>query len=218
MKEFALNGSLRTETGKKVAKQLRKDNAVPAVLYGGEKNILLSVAEKDLKNLIYTPDVFIVNLSIDKKPYKAIIKELQFHPVTDRVLHLDFFQVFEDKNLTIALPVKLEGSAEGVKQGGRLNLITRKLRVSGLIKDLPENITINIADLALGDSREVSDLKFDNFEIVDPKTTVIATVKTPRVIIEEEEELEAATEGEGAEGEGAEGEGEKAPDETATEK
>ncbi|MDD3893212.1 MAG: 50S ribosomal protein L25, partial [Bacteroidales bacterium] len=171
MKEFALNGSLRTETGKKASKQLRKDDTVPAVLYGGEKNILFSVAEKDLKKLIYTPDVFIVNLTINKKPYKAIIKELQFHPVTDRVLHLDFLQVFEDKNLTIALPVKLEGSAEGVKQGGRLNLITRKLRVCGLIKDLPENITINITDLALGDSREVSDLEFDNFEIVDPKTT-----------------------------------------------
>lgn len=216
MKEFALNGSLRTETGKKAAKQLRKDDSIPAVLYGGEKNILLSVAEKDLKNLIYTPDVYIVNLNINKKPYKAIIKEMQFHPVTDRIIHLDFLQVFEDKNLTIALPIKLEGSAEGVKQGGKLNLVIRKLRVCGLIKDLPENITINISDLALGDFREVSDLKFDNFEIVDPKTTVIVTVKTPRIIIEEEE-LEAAAEGEGTEeGEGAEGEG--AEGETTAEK
>ncbi|MDD2197208.1 MAG: 50S ribosomal protein L25, partial [Bacteroidales bacterium] len=105
MKEFALNGSLRTETGKKASKQLRKDDTVPAVLYGGEKNILFSVAEKDLKKLIYTPDVFIVNLTINKKPYKAIIKEMQFHPVTDRIIHLDFLQVFEDKNLTIALPI-----------------------------------------------------------------------------------------------------------------
>ncbi|MDD2197207.1 MAG: 50S ribosomal protein L25, partial [Bacteroidales bacterium] len=154
---------------------------------------------------------------INKKPYKAIIKEMQFHPVTDRIIHLDFLQVFEDKNLTIALPIKLEGSAEGVKQGGKLNLVIRKLRVCGLIKDLPENITINISDLALGDFREVSDLKFDNFEIVDPKTTVIATVKTPRIIIEEEEELEAAAEGEGTEeGEGAEGEG--AEGETTAEK
>jgi len=180
MKEFKLNGSLRTETGKKIAKQLRKNNEVPAVLYGGEKSILLSVAERDLKDLIYTPDVHIINLTINKKAYKAIVKEMQFHPVSDKVLHIDFLQVFDEKKLTIALPVKLVGSAEGTKQGGKLSLTKRKLRVSGLAKDLPETLKIDIADLGLGKSRMVSDLNFDKFEIIEPKSTVIATVKLTR--------------------------------------
>jgi large subunit ribosomal protein L25 len=180
MKEFELNGSLRTETGKKVAKQLRKDENIPAVLYGGEKNVLFSVSERDIKGLIYTPDVHLVNLNINKKVYKAIIQELQFHPVSDKVIHIDFFQVYEDKRMTIALPVKLEGSAEGVKEGGKLTLTTKKLRVNGLVKDLPETLRVNVTDMGLGKSRIVGDLNFDKFEIVDPKTTVIATVKLTR--------------------------------------
>jgi large subunit ribosomal protein L25 len=180
MKVFELNGSLRTETGKKVAKQIRRNNEVPAVLYGGKESVLISLVERDLKDLIHTADVFMVNLTVGKKSYKAIIKELQFHPVSDKVLHIDFLQVSEDKKIVVALPVNLVGPAEGAKQGGKLALTTRKLRVYGFPKDLPEQILVNVTDLGLGKSRLVHELSFDKFAIVEPKSTVIATVKLTR--------------------------------------
>ena len=180
MKEISLNGSIRTETGKKFAKQLRKEERVPAVVYGGKVNFKVALVEKDLKNIIYTPDVHIVNLSVDGKTHKCIVKDMQFHPVSDRVIHVDFLEVHDDKKLTIALPIKLIGSAKGVKEGGQLSLTTRKIRVSGFPKDLPEVIEVNVADLELGKSRLISELNFDKFEIIEPKTTVIATVKLTR--------------------------------------
>lgn len=205
MKEFSLNGSLRAEVGKKVAKKLRYDGLVPAIMYGGENTISLSVVEKDLKDLIYTPDVFIINLTIDKKPYKAILKDIQFHPVTDKVVHIDFFQVSEDQKITIALPVVLTGSAEGVKRGGKLNLAKRRLKVHGFIKDLPEVISIDVTDLGIGKSRLVGDLKFDKIEIFESKATVIAMVKTSRVAAKgEDAEVHEDTEEEAPAAEAAE--------------
>lgn len=180
MKEISLKGSLRTETGKKFAKQIRKQEAVPAILYGGKENIMLTVAESDLREIIYTPDVYAINLSIGKKEYKAVIKEMQFHPVSDKVLHIDLLQIFDDKKLTIALPVKLVGSAEGAKQGGKLTLTTRKLRASGFPKDLPEMLEVDVTNIGLGKSKLVQDLSFEKFEIIEPKSTVIATVKLTR--------------------------------------
>lgn len=180
MKEISLKGSVRTETGKKFAKQLRKEERVPAIVYGGKDNIMITLVEKDLKSIIYTPDVHIVNLSTDKSEVKCIVKDMQFHPVTDRVLHVDFLQIHDDKKLTIALPVKLVGSAEGAKQGGQLSLISRKIRVSGFPKDLPEVLEIDVTNLSLGKSRLVSDLSPDKFDIVEPKSTVIASVKLTR--------------------------------------
>lgn len=180
MKEINLNGSVRTETGKKFAKQIRREERVPAILYGGKENLMITLVERELKDIIYTPHVYIINLNVDGKAYKAIVKEMQFHPVTDRILHLDLLQVFEDKKLTVALPVKLTGSAEGAKQGGKLTLTTRKLRVCGLPKDLPEMIEVDVTELGLGKSRLVHELSFDKFEVVEPKSTVIATVKLTR--------------------------------------
>lgn len=180
MKEISLNGSLRTETGKKFAKQLRKEERVPAIVYGGKENILLSLVERDLKNIIYTPDVHIINLDVDGKSLKCIVKDMQFHPVSDKVIHLDFLQVQDDKKLTIDLPIKLIGSAEGTKQGGQLLLTTRKLKVSGFPKDLPEVVEVNISDLGVGKTRMVGELNFDKFEIVESKTTVIASVRLTR--------------------------------------
>ncbi|MDD2548879.1 MAG: 50S ribosomal protein L25 [Bacteroidales bacterium] len=208
MKEISLKGSIRTESGKKFAKQLRKEERVPAVVYGGKDNIMVALIEKDLKNIIYTPDVFIINLSADKKNIKCIIKDIQFHPVTDRVIHIDFLQISDDKKLTIALPVKLVGSSIGVKEGGHLSLIHRKVRVCGFPNDLPDAIEVDIADLMLGQSLLTDDLVFDKFEIVEPKTTVIATVKVARVakgfataeslegVEEDEEEVQDEAKGE----------------------
>jgi len=180
MESFEIKGSLRTETGKKFAKKLRKEKAVPAVLYGGKENVLFSVQESDLRGLIYTPDVFLINLTIGKKKHKAIVKEIQFHPVHDRVLHVDLLEIFDDKKITIAIPVKLVGSAEGSKQGGKLALITRKLRAFGYPNDLPGVLEIDVTSMGLGKSKLVEEVKFDNFELVDPKSTVIASVKLTR--------------------------------------
>jgi large subunit ribosomal protein L25 len=180
MKVFNLSGSLRTETGKKFAKQLRKNNEVPAILYGGKEPVMLSLVEKDLKGLIFTPDVFKINLTVEKNTYSAIVKETQFHPVSDKVLHIDFLQISEDKKIVVSLPVNLVGAAEGAKQGGKLALTTRKLRVYGFPKDIPEQIDVNVTDLGLGKSRLVNEISFDKFQIVEPKSTVIATVKLTR--------------------------------------
>jgi len=180
MKEFKLTGSLRTESGKKIAKKLRKDNCLPAILYGGKENVLLSLVERDLKDLIYTPIVYMIDLKVGKKSYKAIVKEMQFHPVSDRVLHVDLLEVSDDKKLTVSLPIKLVGASEGAKQGGNLSLITRKIRANGFPKDLPEIIEVDVTDLGLGKSRLVEDLKFEKFEIIEPKSTVIASVKLTR--------------------------------------
>lgn len=209
-----MNGSLRTEAGKKISKKLRFDEQVPAVLYGGKGNILLSVAEKDLKNLIYTPNVFLVNLNIDKKSYKAILKEVQFHPVTDKIIHLDFLEVSEDKKIKVAIPVVLTGSSTGVRKGGKLTLAKRRIKVYGYLKDIPETIEIDITKLDIGQSRQIRDLKIANIEFMESEDTVIAMVRTARLAKaggdedededEEEAEHEEGTEGGATEGETAE--------------
>lgn len=180
MKTFELNGSLRTEKGKKFTKKLRKQEQVPAIIYGGKENVMISLNERDLRGLVYTPLVHLVEIKIGKKTYQAILKDIQFHPVSDKVLHIDFQQIFDDKKVTIGIPVELFGSSEGMKQGGKLTLVTRKLHVSALPKDLPDNLRIDISDVELGKSKLVSDINFENIHIVDPKTTVIASVKLTR--------------------------------------
>jgi len=180
MKSIELKGSLRSETGKKIAKIYRKNEQVPAILYGGDVNIKFVVNERDLRPIVYTPSVQIVNINIDGKIYESIVKEIQFHPVTDKILHLDFFQVFNDKKITIALPVLLTGQAEGAKQGGKVITITRKIRVCGLPQELPEMLEVDITNLGLGKTITVGELKFKNAEIVDLKSIVIATVQLTR--------------------------------------
>ncbi|HOP04929.1 MAG TPA: 50S ribosomal protein L25/general stress protein Ctc [Tenuifilaceae bacterium] len=180
MKSFEINGSLRTEKGKKFTKKMRKQESVPAILYGGKENVMLSLDESELRDLIYTPNVYIVDLKVGKKAYKSIIKDIQFHPVNDRILHIDFLELSDDKKVTIGVPVELTGSSEGVKQGGKLTLITRKLKVSAFPKDLPDTIKVDITNLDLGKSKLVGDISLDNIQVVDPKSTVIATVKLTR--------------------------------------
>jgi len=180
MKSFEINGSLRTEKGKKFTKKIRKQDQVPAILYGGKENLMLTLNIPDLRDLIYTPYVYIVHIKVEGKTHKAIIKDLQFHPVSDKVIHIDFMELFDDKKVTLGIPVELVGSSEGVKQGGKLSLITRKLNVSALPKNLPDTIQIDITDLNLGKSKLVGDVDIKNIQIVDPKSTFIATVKLTR--------------------------------------
>lgn len=180
MKTIELKGSLRTETGKKVAKGYRKNEQVPAVLYGGDVNIKFVVNERDLKEIVYTPHVHIVNINIDGKVYESIVKEIQFHPVSDKIIHMDFLHVFDNKKVTVALPVILTGQAEGAKQGGKVLLITRKLRACGFPKELPDALEIDVTNLGLGKSIMIGDLNFKNVQLVDLKSTVVTTVQLTR--------------------------------------
>jgi len=180
MKSFELNGTSRPALGKKATKADRISENVPCVLYGVDGNVHFNATNSDLRKLIYTPEVYIVNLTIDGKATTAIMKDLQFHPVTDKVLHIDFFQVTEDKPVVFELPVKLEGLAEGVKAGGKLSLEMRKLKVKGLFTQFPENITINVSELGLGKTIQVAKVAVENLQILNNKNSVVAQVKLTR--------------------------------------
>ncbi|MGL4292557.1 MAG: 50S ribosomal protein L25/general stress protein Ctc [Bacteroidales bacterium] len=180
MKTFVLAGQSRTDIGKKATKAVREAGNIPAILYGGEKEIAFSVNKEDVRNLIYTPDIFVVELTIDGQTCNAIVQDLQFQPVTDEVLHLDFLQIFPEKQITIEVPVKLEGLAEGVKQGGKLSLEMRKLRVKALYANVPERLVINVADLGLGKTVQVGQLAFENLELLNAKNAVVCAVKLTR--------------------------------------
>lgn len=182
MKTFKLEGTLRNDLGKKATKAYRKEEVIPAVIYGGATTeaIHFSVPASAVRKLIYTSDIFLVDLSIDGKDYKAILKDLQFHPVSDEVLHLDFLQVFAEKPITIEVPVVLEGLAEGVKAGGKLSLDMRYLKVKALYDNVPEKLTINVSDLALGKSVQVGALNFDNLELLNAKNAVVCRVQLTR--------------------------------------
>lgn len=183
MKTFALEGSLRNDLGKKATKAFRKEDKVPAVIYGGEKAdkaIHFSVSNGDVRKLIYTPEIFLVDLSVDGKSYKAILKDIQFHPVSDAILHLDFLHVSEDKPITIDVPVVLDGLAEGVKAGGKLSLDLRKLTVRAHYAKVPEKLHINVEHLALGKSIQVGELNFDGLELLNAKNAVVCRVQLTR--------------------------------------
>lgn len=180
MKTFELKGTVRTGLGKKATKAERVAENVPCVLYGGTENVHFITTVSELRKLVYTPEVFIVNLDIDGKVTKSIMKALQFHPVSDKVLHIDFLQVTEDKPVIVEIPVKLEGLAEGVKAGGKLALEMRKLKVKGLYTQIPENIVIDVTPLGLGKSVQVAKVSVPNLEILNAKNAVVAQVKLTR--------------------------------------
>ncbi|NVO09689.1 MAG: 50S ribosomal protein L25/general stress protein Ctc [Bacteroidales bacterium] len=192
MKTIEIKGSLRSETGKKMAKVYRKNEQVPAILYGGDVNVMIVVNERDLRPIVYTPTVHIVNINIDGKIYESIVKDIQFHPVSDKILHIDFLHVFDDKKVTVALPVLLTGQAEGAKQGGKVLLITRKLRACGFPQELPEILEVDVTNLGLGKTIMVGDLNFKNVELIDLKSTVVASVQLTRAAKGTVEEAAAA--------------------------
>jgi len=181
MESIALKASLRKETGKKSSKSIRTQEGVPCVLYGGKENINFFAAESDFRHLIFTPKVYIVNIDIDGSNHQAIIKELQCHPVTDQLLHVDFYAISDNKPVTVEIPVKLSGTSAGVREGGKLAAEKRKLRVKGLPQDIPAEIEIDITELALGKSIRVGDINTGGkYQIVMPKETPIVSVRTTR--------------------------------------
>jgi large subunit ribosomal protein L25 len=182
MKTFELKGEIRDGFGKKAAKSYRSEGLIPCVVYGGHGNENLNFVIKQgaVRNLIYTPEVFLVNLDLGEKKMQAILKEVQFHPVKEQILHIDFLHVFEDKPVVIELPVRLKGLAAGVKAGGKLSLDLRKLRVRALAANLPEELVINVEKLALGKSIQVGDLSFEGLELLNAKNAVVCRVQLTR--------------------------------------
>ncbi|MDD7437698.1 MAG: 50S ribosomal protein L25/general stress protein Ctc [Bacteroidales bacterium] len=181
MKTFQLSAEVREDKGKKLAKQLRKQGLVPAVIYGdGKEATMLSVKSSSLRNLLYTPDIHIVELALNGKVKRCIVQDIQFHPVTDSVLHIDFLEVREDKPIVIEVPVKLDGHAAGVRAGGSLQLDMRKLRVKALYEHIPDRLHIDVTPLKLGKTIQVGELSFDNLELLNAKNAVVCAVRATR--------------------------------------
>lgn len=205
MKTFQLTAEPRTDLGKKAAKELRKANLIPVVLNGGAvidlpyagtlkagekiveigngKGLIttdLVVKTEDVRKLIYTPDIFAIELSFNGETRNAVIKDIQFHPVKDTILHIDLLEVSDKKPVTIEVPVKLEGHAEGVKAGGKLNLSMKKIKVKAIYTNIPERVVINVDSLGLGKTLQIGDLHFDGLELVNAKNAVVCAVQLTR--------------------------------------
>ncbi len=208
MKSIEIKAVSRDHFGKKSSNSLRAENNVPCVMYGGEKNLHFYAHENAFRKLVYTPEVYLVNLNIDGKNYNAVMKDLQFHPVSDKLLHIDFIQVIENKPVTINIPIKITGVSPGVKAGGKLRIKRRSLRVKGMAEYLPDHLNIDISKLQIGQSIKIGDLSYDKLEIIDNKRAMVASVAVSRVSLKEEE---LAPKGEVAAGEATtEGQGEAA--------
>lgn len=186
MKEINVTGKKRTVVGKKATKELRREGMVPCNLYGQAiqdgKPVAMSFASPmtELRKIVYTPHIYMINLVIDGESHTAIMKELQFHPVSDELLHIDFLEVHEDKPITIGIPVKLVGLAQGVRDGGRMNLSIRKIDVTAPYGVIPEHLEIDVTGLQLGKSIKVGDLHFDGLELATGKEVIVCSVKMTR--------------------------------------
>ncbi len=211
MKSVTIKGSQRESVGKVSTKALRNAGKVPCVLYGGEKPMHFSADELSFKKLVYTPNAYTAVIELESgEKFDAVLQDIQFHPVTDRILHIDFYQLFADKAVTMDIPIRLEGSSPGVRNGGRLLFRKRKLSIKALPDLLPDFITIDISKLKIGGTIAVETLLNDDFTILHPESTAVVQVKASRNAIEDEEEEEGeegAAEGEGATAEAPAAEG-----------
>ncbi len=180
MKTFELTGTVRGEYGKKAAKALRKENLIPCNLYGHGENHTFAVAKDDVRKLIYTPDTMVVALTIGDVKKMAVVKELQVHPVSEAILHIDFLEVNETKPVTVEIPVQLTGHAEGVKAGGKLSLEMKKLKVNGIYTAIPDRIVVDVTELGLGKKLAVGDIHIEGLKMMNPKDACVAQVKATR--------------------------------------
>lgn len=183
MKTFDIKGTKRECGGKKAAKELRRNGLIPCIVYGGEKEITFSVPANDFRGLIYTPNVYIVNLTVDGESMQAVLKDIQFHPISGDILHVDFLQIFENKPVTIGVPLRIVGHSEGVKAGGKLQVEMRKLNVKGLPANLPDILDVDITALGLGQVIKVGSLSYENLEILNAKSAVVVAVKSTRAAV-----------------------------------
>jgi len=182
MKVVEIKGKLRAEVGKKASNKLRAQGDVPCVLYGGDENIHFYTEEKSFYNIVYSPSVFLIKLDIEGKTYQAVMQEIQFHPVSDKIQHVDFVQIFEDKEVVINIPVNVVGNSIGVKNGGKLRVRRRNLKVKGFAKDLPDLLDVDITKLNIGGTIKVEDLSYKNLELLDPQKALVISVVSSRVV------------------------------------
>lgn len=187
MKQIAISGTVRTDVGKKATKELRKNGMVPCVLYGEQKDekgapvaTHFAVSEKEINKLVYTPHIYLIDVTIDGVDHKAVLKELQFHPVKDNVLHVDFYEVTDEKPIVMGVPVAPQGLAAGVRAGGKLVTMVRKLNVRAPYAAIPEKLFIDVTNLELGKSIKCGELSFEGLELVTPKEVVVVSVQMTR--------------------------------------
>ena len=192
MKSITIKGSKRESVGKVSTKALRNAGKVPCVIYGGDQPVHFSAEEKAFKNLVYTPNVYTAAIELDGQTFAAILQDIQFHPVTDKILHVDFYQLHDDKAVTMNIPVKLKGTSPGVLNGGSLRFTNRKLRVKAVPANLPDFIEADISKLKIGSKLYITELFNDDYTFMHPDNTVVVQVRTSRNAVETSEEEEEA--------------------------
>ncbi|ANH59401.1 50S ribosomal protein L25/general stress protein Ctc [Dokdonia donghaensis] len=188
MKSVSIQGSKRESVGKKATKALRNAGLVPCVVYGGDEPLHFSAPELAFKNLVYTPDAHTVEIELDGVTVQAILQDIQFHPVTDRILHIDFYQIFDGKEVTMNIPVHFTGNSKGVRNGGVLRKTNRVLRVKALPKDLPDFLEADITNLKIGNKLYIGELPQENITIMHPDNTVVCQVRTSRTAVVDDED------------------------------
>ena len=204
MKEINVTGQKRTDLGKKASKALRKEGLVPCNIYGEAKQdgkpVALSFAApmSELRKVVYTPHIYVINLNIDGENHTAILKEMQFHPVTDALLHVDFFEVNDQKPITIGIPIKLVGLAQGVRDGGRINLSIRKIAVTAPYQQIPEHLDVDVTSLKIGKSIKVGQLSYEGLELATSKDIVVCSIKMTRQAVSTDETEEGAADADAA--------------------
>lgn len=186
MKTVSLSGSPRANVGKTDATMLRNKGMVPCVIYGGNTQIHFYADERAFKEIIYTPETNLVNISVDGKNFTAILQEAQYHKINDKLIHADFLQVIDGKPVTVHIPVKTIGQSQGVKDGGKMMVKLRKLKVKGLVDQLPENIELDVEKLGIGKSISVGDINIEGITILHPKNISVVSVQTTRAVVAEE--------------------------------
>jgi large subunit ribosomal protein L25 len=193
MKSLTIKGSKRESVGKKATKALRNAGSVPCVLYGGGEPLHFSADERAFKNLVYTPETHTVVIELeDGSKHNAIMQDIQFHPVTDKILHVDFFRLFPDKEVTVTVPVKTEGVAPGIIKGGSLSMTMKKLKIKAIPANLPDAVVVDISKLDIGDKVYVSELRNDQYKIMHPDNVVVVQVKMSRAAMKAAQEAKAA--------------------------
>lgn len=196
MKSILIKGQERESVGKAATKALRNAGLVPCVLYGGDKPVHFSAEEKAFKNLVYTPNAHTVEIDLGTKKYNVILQDIQFHPVTDRILHVDFYELNDNKEITLEVPVKVVGNSKGVMAGGTLHLNMRKLKVKALPKNLPDYVEADITDLEIGNRLYVTKLAKEGYTLMHPDNTVVAQVRISRAALKAAQEAAKAEKGE----------------------
>jgi len=192
MKSITINGSERESVGKSATKALRNAGMIPCVLYGGNQAVHFSAEEKAFKNLVYTPNAHTVVIDLGSKKFEAVLQDIQFHPVSDKILHIDFFQLHADKEVTMEVPVKVVGTSKGVLAGGVLRLNQRKLKVKSIPANLPDYVEADITELEMGNKLYVTKLHSDKYKLLHPDNTVVAQVRISRAAMKAAQEAAKA--------------------------